>query len=381
MVKPVVICHQLRSADNLGSIARVMANFGLEELILADPVTHDFRGAERLGVGADGVLAGLAVAPSLDEALGRVVYALGTTSRTALKRFVALSPEEGVERLALHAARGRVALVLGGEKRGLSDDELSRCHDVVAVPTLGPQPSMNVSHAAAVLLYLCTRQPTLPVAEPAGARLETVHALEAKLKEALLACEFLNPQAPEHVLRELSRTLVRGHLSQREAELWLSAFEHVRRVTSRALRDELVHRGAIFGGVVLDRALLLDAALLRGLVHHAPRAALDVVQPGRAGRRFHSARLLHGVFPATSNVARTRPARRTPRSRSRSGGMQHGPIPTCPTSGPVFGNPGLEPRVERGQMAVEALRARARAGGEGRPRPATGRRSVWRATR
>jgi tRNA/rRNA methyltransferase len=236
MLKPVVICHQLRSADNLGSIARVMANFGLDELVLADPVTHDFRGAERLGVGADQVLEKLAVAPTLEEALGSVVYAVATTSRTELKRFTPLTPEQGAERLAQHASRGRVALVLGGEKRGLSDDELSRCHDVVVVPTLGPQPSMNISHAAAVLLYLCTRQQQSPPAAAPGARLDTVHALERKLGEALTACEFLNPQAPEHVLRELTRTLVRGQLSQREAELWLSAMEHVRRVTSRASR-------------------------------------------------------------------------------------------------------------------------------------------------
>ncbi|MBS1153727.1 MAG: tRNA:Cm32/Um32 methyltransferase, partial [Myxococcaceae bacterium] len=35
-----VIAHQLRSAENLGAIARLMANFGFSRLILSDPVTH-----------------------------------------------------------------------------------------------------------------------------------------------------------------------------------------------------------------------------------------------------------------------------------------------------------------------------------------------------
>ncbi|MCA2980639.1 MAG: RNA methyltransferase [Myxococcaceae bacterium] len=230
----VVVCHQLRSPDNLGAIARLMANFGLRELVLSDPVTHDFRGAEKLGVKGESVLERFAVAPSLEEALSKAVYAVGTTSRAQLKRRAPLTPEVAARRLAEHAVRGPVALVLGGEKRGLSDDELACCQDVLVIPTPGPQPSMNVAQAAAVLLYLCSQVEVVPAAPAAeaAARLGTLQALEQRLEAALSACEFLNPQAPQHVRGELMRTLARGGLSQREAELWLAAFEHVRRVTS-----------------------------------------------------------------------------------------------------------------------------------------------------
>lgn len=234
MTAPVVVCHQLRSPDNLGAIARLMANFGLTRLVLSDPITHDFRGAEKLGVGGEAILESFAVAPSLPEALKDVVYAVGTTSRTELKRLTPLTPEEGISRLFQHSARGPVALVLGGEKRGLSDEELSHCQDVLVIRTPGPQPSMNVSQAAGVLFYLCSRAQHPTQRAPAeGARLGTVQALEAKLREALLAAEFLNPQAPDHVLRELTRALVKGALTQREAELWLTAFEHVRRTLAK----------------------------------------------------------------------------------------------------------------------------------------------------
>ena len=222
----VVVCHQIRSADNLGSIARLMANFGLKTLVLSDPVTHDFRGAEKMGVGAEHVLRDVAVAPTLQEALQKCVYAVGTTSRGKH-----LHPEEAVRRLQEHAARGPVALVLGGEKRGLSDDELAQCHDVAVIPTAEEQPSMNISHAAAVLFYLWSRVET-PAQKEEGARGQTLHALEKKLHDALQAVGWLNPQAPQHALRELVRSLVHGKLTQREAEMWLSALEHVRRVTS-----------------------------------------------------------------------------------------------------------------------------------------------------
>lgn len=229
MLNPVVICHQLRTPENLGAIARAMANFGFDRLVLSDPQTHDFRGVERVGVKADEVLERFAIAATLDEALERCVYAIGSTSRTQLKRFTPLTPEEGVARLAQHAARGPVALVLGGEKRGLSDDELARCHDVVVIPTPGPQPSMNLAQAAVVLFYLCSRQsPPAPAPIP-GAPLQLVARLEQRLGEVLTTSEFLNPQAPGHVLRELTRALVRGALTQREAELWLAACEHLKR--------------------------------------------------------------------------------------------------------------------------------------------------------
>ncbi len=231
----VLICHQLRSAENLGAIARVMANFGFSELILSDPQTHDFRGAERLGINAESVLSRFSIAPTLEEALHGVVFALGSTSRESLKRTDGVSPEQGIEWLAEHSVRGKVALVLGGEKRGLSDDELGLCQAAIVIPTPGPQPSMNIAQAASVLLYLASRvEAPRATVEFHGARLQTVQALEQKMKAALLQVEFLNPQAPEHVLHELSRTLVRNGITQREAEVWLSAFEHVRRFSAAA---------------------------------------------------------------------------------------------------------------------------------------------------
>ncbi len=123
--------------------------------------------------------------------------------------------------------------MFGGEKRGLSDEDLSHCQEYLAIPTSDEQPSMNLAQSAAVLLYLCARQsrealPPKPEA-PAGARLGTVKALEAQMREVLLGSGFLNPEAPDHILQELERSLLRGELSQREAELWLTAFKQLGR--------------------------------------------------------------------------------------------------------------------------------------------------------
>jgi len=224
-----VISHQLRSAENLGALARVMANFGFSRLILSDPITHDFRGAEKLGVGAEPVLEKMAVALNLGEALKDVVYAVGTTSRGQLKRLKPLTAEEGVASLHRHSGRGPVALVLGGEKRGLSDDELALCHDVMVIDTDANQPSMNVSHAAAVFCFLCSRLGAAKTEAEPGAPGELLQRLEVKLREAFEHSGFLAPDSPAHVLKELSRSLVKGALTKREAEIWLSALTHFTR--------------------------------------------------------------------------------------------------------------------------------------------------------
>ncbi|HEX8436200.1 RNA methyltransferase [Archangium sp.] len=235
-VNLTVILHQTKSPENMGAVARVMANFGFSRLILSDPATYDFRGAERLAVKGGAVLEAMAVAQNLPEALKDCVYAVGTTSRTQIEGRTALTPEEAAARLADQSRRGRVALVLGSEQRGLSNEELAFCTDLLVIPTSEVQPSMNLAQAAAVLLYLCAREgreparKALPVEpEAQGARMGTVRALGDRMRQVMLEAQFLNPQAPDHVLRELERSLLRAELTQREAELWLTAFKHLGR--------------------------------------------------------------------------------------------------------------------------------------------------------
>ena len=244
-----IVAHQIRSADNLGALARLMANCGSHRLGLSQPRTYTFPAAKKLAVHAEAQLEKLQITPDLPSALESCVLACGTTSRRKIKGREVLAPEDGIARLSEACAHGPVALVLGGEKRGLSDAELALCQEVIAIPTLPKQPSMNVAQAAAVLLYLAFRDvsPVRRPSEGAGASLATVHALETVLRDVLLQSGFLNPQAPDRVLLELSRSLVRGRLTKREAEMWLSAFEHVRRVLGgpRARRQPRAGRGQL----------------------------------------------------------------------------------------------------------------------------------------
>jgi tRNA/rRNA methyltransferase len=66
------------------------------------------------------------------------------------------------------ARGGRVALVFGSEKRGLTREDFALCHLFVEIPTDPRQPSMNLGQAVAVCLYELTRAPH-PVPSRPGA--------------------------------------------------------------------------------------------------------------------------------------------------------------------------------------------------------------------
>ena len=230
-----VVLHQVQSPDNLGGVARAMANFDVTSLWLSAPETEDLAQAGKLGVRAGHVLGAVRVVPELRDAVASCVYVLGTSSREKLERRVGVDPETGVARLVAASARGPVALVLGGERRGLSDEELALCQDVAVIPTGQRQPSMNLAASAAVLLYLVARADgaglSPPSAEP-GAPRALLEVLRARMRRALLAADALNVQNPEAVLEEMLRTLERGGLAQREAELWAAAFKQLARAVT-----------------------------------------------------------------------------------------------------------------------------------------------------
>jgi tRNA/rRNA methyltransferase len=228
----VIVLHQVQSPDNLGAVARLMANFGVSELILSDPVTYDFRDAERIAVKADHFIHRPNIAANLAEALDNCVYACGTTSRAEVASLD--PPDVALQKLAEASARGKVALVFGGERRGLSNEELSLCQGALLIPTRPEQPSMNLSHAVAVLLYLCAQQaaPKSSDSLPKAALFRQLRILEEVMFQALAEADFLNPQGPEPILRELWRSLARAELTEREAELWINAFKHLKRSAS-----------------------------------------------------------------------------------------------------------------------------------------------------
>ena len=143
-----------RNPLNIGAAARAMANFGFRRLAVVAPFAPTWREA-RSAVGASEVLQNAEKFATLGEAVAGATLVVGTGTLTYRK------PEQAVVVLpdlaplvAQELARGgRVAMVFGPEKHGLTREDLSYCHILVEIPTDAGQPSMNLGQAVAVCLY------------------------------------------------------------------------------------------------------------------------------------------------------------------------------------------------------------------------------------
>ena len=139
-----------------------MANFGFSHLTVVAPYEEHWREAKS-AVGAEELLQNARRTQCLADAVADCTLVIGTGTLTYRK------PEQPVVSLPALApfvqqeiARGgRVALVFGPEKRGLTREDLSFCHLLVEIPTAPRQPSMNLGQAVAVCLYeLAVRLPS-----------------------------------------------------------------------------------------------------------------------------------------------------------------------------------------------------------------------------
>ena len=221
-----IVLLRPRNPENLGAVARVMKNFGLDDWAVAALGTHDFAAARRVAVHAEDLLDRPRVVATLDEAVGDCAWVVGTSSRRVRGKR-RLSPAEVAREALERAPAGRTAVVFGDERSGLSNAELDRCHDLSAIPAADAQPSLNLAQAVAVYAWEL-REAALEAA-PASARRPAEGAtgaelsrVEEALRAALRASRFL--AGPErHAVRDLHATLRRARLSRREARLWLSA--------------------------------------------------------------------------------------------------------------------------------------------------------------
>jgi tRNA/rRNA methyltransferase len=217
-----------------------MANFGFSRLAVVAAYAPHWREA-RSAVGAPGLLASAREADSLAEAIRDCTLVAGTGTLTHRR------PEQAVVKLPDLAPLvrreldngGRVALVFGPEKHGLSREDLSHCHMLVEIPTDERQPSMNLGQAVAVCLYeLASRafsqhENPLPAQAPSddgevpSATSARLDRLAGVVEEAMIAANYSPArmrEANQHDLRLLLRKL---QPSERDTRRILGIFRRI----------------------------------------------------------------------------------------------------------------------------------------------------------
>lgn len=221
-----VVLVRTQFAGNLGSTARAMLNFGVRELLLVNPEAdvHDSQ-ARAMATHGESILDSARIVEALDEALIGCGLVAATSAREGgiFRRQTVVRPEEAAARLVEAMASGPVAVVFGPERTGLTDEEVTRCHLQIRIPTSAEYPALNLAQAVTICLYelhrVASRQEIDQEARPLASYEEQQHAY-VRLEQALREVGYLRGVRGEALMHGLRAMLGRARPTPTEIR-WL----------------------------------------------------------------------------------------------------------------------------------------------------------------
>jgi tRNA/rRNA methyltransferase len=224
-----VVLVRTRNPLNIGAVARAMSNFGFPHLRVVNPYEVAFREA-RSAVGASDVLAKAEEFSNVADAASDCTLVVGTTAaRRRELQYPLRTLEDGARRIRKRLTSGRVAILFGSERTGLSNEELSHCHWLIRIPAREENPSVNLGQAVAICLYELVRNPKIrgQTEKERFAAAGEVERITAALLEALHESGYLSPRASALAEEKMRRLVRRLKLSPSDAELWLGMLRKI----------------------------------------------------------------------------------------------------------------------------------------------------------
>lgn len=209
----VVVLVEPAGPLNIGSVARLCANFGVVSLRLVNPrCDPSGEEARRMAVHAGDLLEQAAQHDSLDSAIADCSRVVATCGRLDHGTIPLQAPDQALSWLI--EADGPIAVVFGREDRGLTNDELRLCHKVLTLHSGESYPSLNLSHAVAVVLHdLARLQQTTGAAtahEPDPAPPAQISGLIEDAADLLQDCGFLLPHTRQARMAKVRDLLQRA---------------------------------------------------------------------------------------------------------------------------------------------------------------------------
>jgi tRNA/rRNA methyltransferase len=193
--------------------------------------------------------------PTLASVAPEFDICVGTSARRGKDRRTPMTPRRATAHLLEHYWPGRLAFVFGPEEAGLTSEELELCQFTVEIPTTLEHPSMNLSHAVAVLAYewrtalLASSRPA-PVEAAAGPQRRT--ELLAVLERFLVEVGYPTRTSMDRAMADARRVLLAAPLTDRDVKTILGLLRHLhfrRSGSSVAEQRVLEIEDGAFGGV------------------------------------------------------------------------------------------------------------------------------------
>jgi len=216
-----IVLQRPRYPENIGAAARAMKNMGMRRLIVVNPENFDLPRMQKMATHeAVSLIEQIQVFQSLRDALAPFQYVIGTTARLGGERDVVFSPRIMAARLIPISMKNRVALVFGPEDRGLTNEDIRLCHELIHIPT-AEFASLNLAQAVMVMCYELY-QASLPEAFPRAPRLASRHELDGmydQLRDVLVQISYINPENPDYWMNKIRRFFTRYQVRAGEVSI------------------------------------------------------------------------------------------------------------------------------------------------------------------
>ncbi len=217
ILAPAIILVEPQLGENIGMVARAMANFGLAELRLVNP--RDGWPSEKARAAAsraDHVIDGVVLFDDLRSALADLNFVFATTARERDGFKQVRGPVEAGRALRSRARAGeRTGIMFGRERFGLFNEEVALADEIVTFPVNPEFASLNIAQAVLLMSYewmksgLENETDTAfsgPQVQPAEKR--HVHGLLDHLEQALDARGYFRPAAKKPKMIDNLRTVL-----------------------------------------------------------------------------------------------------------------------------------------------------------------------------
>ncbi|WP_107669469.1 RNA methyltransferase [Cyanothece sp. BG0011] len=218
-----IVLVEPAGALNVGSVARVMKNMSLNQLILVKPNCDRFSDDARLmAVHGIDVLEKSQVVDSIPEALQGCHRIIATTGRSLSLPTHLETPRDALPWLLTEDLN--TALLFGPEDRGLNNQELNYAQRFVYIPANSDYSSLNLAQAVAVCsyeLYQAAQKPTENNSDSSfnPAAFEALEGYYQHLEAVLLKIGYLYPHTAKARLEKFRRLYNKANLTTEEVAL------------------------------------------------------------------------------------------------------------------------------------------------------------------
>ncbi len=251
LAPPVVILDKPQLADNIGAVARVMANFGLSELRLVAP--RDGWPQDRAWAtasGADWVLEGVKVFDTVAEAIADLNTVFSTTARPRETRMPVRTPRESMRLLYDDRASGlTVGLLFGGERAGLETTDIALTQGITTIPIDPKHHSLNLAQAVAINAYewrtliLEAHPPTYREGDPQWSE-DLLAGMYEHLEKELDEGGFFHPPEKKRSMSQNLRVMLgRAAFSEQEVATFRGVIHALAKGRGRVLAKLAAKRG------------------------------------------------------------------------------------------------------------------------------------------